>query len=125
MAVRHDRSRTKKSGGMTRSYRKSKKYDIGSEFSSPQLGDRIVERKDARGNTEKNVVRKENTANVSVDGEVENVEIEAVLDNPANDNFVRRSLLTKGAVIRTSEGKARITSRPGQDGVINAKLVEE
>ena len=125
MAVRHDRSSTKKSGGKTRSYRKSKKYDLGSEFSSPKLGETKVEKKDTRGNTSKHVVRRDNKVNLSVDGEVKNVEIEAVLENPANDNFVRRSLLTKGTVIRTSEGKARITSRPGQEGVINAKLIEE
>lgn len=126
MAVRHDRSRTKKSGGKTRSYRKSKKYDLGREFSSPKLGDeRKVESKDARGDTEKSVVRKADTANVSVNGEVKNLEIEAVLENPANDNYVRRSLLTKGTIIRTEEGKARITSRPGQDGVVNAQLIEE
>lgn len=125
MAVRHDRSDTKKSGGKTRSYRKSKKYDIGSEFSSPSLGETKTETKDARGNTEKTVVRTANTVNLAVDGEVQSVEIESVLDNPANDNYVRRSLLTKGTVIQTSEGKARITSRPGQEGVINAVPVEE
>lgn len=125
MAVRHDRSDTKKSGGKTRRYRKSKKYDLGSEFSSPSLGETKTVKKDSRGNNEKNVVRSENKANLSVDGEVKNVEIESVVDNPANDNYVRRSLLTKGTVIQTSEGKARITSRPGQDGVVNAKLVEE
>lgn len=125
MAVRHDRSDTKKSGGKTRSYRKSKKYDLGSEFSSPSLGDTRTEKKDTRGKTEKNVVRTENKANLAVDGEIKSVEIESVLDNPANDNFVRRSLLTKGTIIQTSEGKAEITSRPGQEGVVNAKLVEE
>ncbi|HOZ42392.1 MAG TPA: 30S ribosomal protein S8e, partial [Methanoculleus sp.] len=34
-----------------------------------------------------------------------------------------RSLLTKGAVIRTDVGRARIVSRPGQDGVVNAVLI--
>jgi len=125
MAVRHDRSDTKKSGGKTRSYRKSKKYDIGSEFSSPSLGETKTKTKDARGNTEKTVVRTENKVNLAVNGETQSVEIESVLDNPANDNYVRRSLLTKGTVIQTSEGKARITSRPGQEGVINAVPVEE
>ena len=124
MAVRHDRSDTKKSGGKTRSYRKSKKYDLGSEFSSPSLGETETEKKDARGNTEKTVVRKENTVNLATEGEVKKAEIESVEDNPANDNFVRRSLLTKGTIIQTSEGKAKITSRPGQEGVVNAKLIE-
>ena len=125
MAVRHDRSDTKKSGGKTRSYRKSKKYDLGSEFSSPKLGEKKIKVKNSRGGNSKQVVRKDNTANLSVDGEVKNVEIEAVLENPANANYVRRSLLTKGTLVRTSEGKARITSRPGQEGVINAVTVEE
>ena len=125
MAVRHDRSDTKKSGGKTRSYRKSKKYDLGSEFSSPSLGDTRTENKDARGNTEKTVLRTDNKANLAVNGEVKTVDIESVEDNPANANYVRRSLLTKGTIIQTSEGKARITSRPGQDGVVNATPVEE
>ncbi|HJJ40868.1 MAG TPA: 30S ribosomal protein S8e, partial [Methanocorpusculum sp.] len=34
------------------------------------------------------------------------------------------NLMTKGAVISTDLGKARIVSRPGQDGVINAVLIE-
>ena len=125
MAVRHDRSDTKKSGGKTRRYRKSKKYDLGSEFSSPSLGETRTEKKDAKGNTEKTIVRTENKVNLAVDGEVKKAEIESVEDNPANANYVRRSLLTKGTIIQTSEGKARITSRPGQDGLVNGQLVEE
>lgn len=125
MAVRHDRSMTKKTGGRTRPYRKSRKYDLGSEFSAPELGEDRVEKKDARGETEKNVVRRSSTVNLAKDGEVEKVEIQSVEDNPANPNFVRRSLLTKGTVVQTEEGKARITSRPGQDGVVNAKMIEE
>lgn len=124
MAVWHKRSKTKKTGGKTRRYRKSRKYDIGSQFAAPELGEQKVKNRDARGNNSKNVVKRANTANLSVDGEVKNVEIESVLENPANPNYVRRSLLTKGTIVETSEGKARITSRPGQDGVINAVLVE-
>ncbi|MFB6191664.1 MAG: 30S ribosomal protein S8e [Candidatus Nanohaloarchaea archaeon] len=124
MAVRHDRSQTKKTGGRTRPYRKTRKYDHGSEFSAPELGENRVEKRDGRGNTEKNVVRRSETVNLSVDGEVKNVEIKSVEENPANPNYVRRSLLTKGAVIETSEGRAVITSRPGQDGVVNAKLTD-
>lgn len=125
MAVRHGRSMTKKTGGRTRSYRKSRKYDLGSEFSAPELGEDRVEKKDARGGTEKTRVRRSSTVNLAVDGEVKKVEIESVEDNPANPNFVRRSLLTKGTIVETPEGKARVTSRPGQDGVVNAKLVDE
>lgn len=125
MAVWQDRSQTKKTGGKTRSYRKSRKHDKGNEFSEPKVGDEKRIKKRTRGGNQKSVVKRAETANVSVNGDVKNAEIESVEENPANPNFVRRSLLTKGTVIQTSEGKAKVTSRPGQDGVVNAKLVEE
>ena len=46
-----------------------------------------------------------------------------VKDNKANLHYMRRNILTKGAVIKTEIGDARITNRPGQDGVINAILL--
>ena len=46
-----------------------------------------------------------------------------VVENGANSNFVRQNILTKGAVIETDKGKARITNRPGQEGTVNAVLV--
>jgi len=57
-------------------------------------------------------------------GETKKVKIETVEKNTANPNYVRRNLLTKGAVIKTEIGSARIMSRPGQDGIINALLLE-
>lgn len=64
-------------------------------------------------------------ANVTnpANGETKKVKIEKVEANSANPNYVRRNLLTKGAVIKTEIGQARIMSRPGQDGVINAVLL--
>ena len=56
-------------------------------------------------------------------GKISKVRIETVEENVANPNYVRRNLLTRGAVIRTEIGRARIISRPGQDGVINAVLI--
>ena len=46
-------------------------------------------------------------------------------ENPANRNFARRNVLTKGAIIETSAGFVRITSRPSQDGVVNAELLPD
>ena len=51
------------------------------------------------------------------------VKIKTILENPANRHYVRRNIMTKGSVIDTEMGKARITSRPGQDGTVNAVLV--
>ncbi|MFB6244949.1 MAG: 30S ribosomal protein S8e [Candidatus Nanohaloarchaea archaeon] len=124
MAVWHRRSTRKKTGGRNRRSRKSRKFEQGSEFSAPELGEKRVEKKEARGNTTKTVVRRTEHVNLAVDGEVKKVKIQSVEENPADPNFVRRSLLTRGAVVQTSEGKAEVTSRPGQDGVVNARLLD-
>lgn len=51
-------------------------------------------------------------------------DIKNVVDNPADKNFIRRKIMTKGAIIETSKGNAKITNRPGQDGIIHAVLLE-
>ena len=43
--------------------------------------------------------------------------------NQATKDWNRRHILTKGAIVETELGKAKITSRPGQDGVLNGVLV--
>src|SRR3981189_2082069 len=46
------------------------------------------------------------------------VKIVTVKANPSNPNFVTRNVITRGATILTEIGLARVTSRPGQDGVL-------
>ena len=46
-----------------------------------------------------------------------------IVSNTANRHFIRRNILTKGAVIKTELGDAKITSRPGQEGTINGVLL--
>ncbi len=53
---------------------------------------------------------------------IENVK--TVMESPANRNFIRRNILTRGTVVDTSKGKARITGRPGQEGMVNAVLIK-
>jgi small subunit ribosomal protein S8e len=50
--------------------------------------------------------------------------IVTVKSNPADPNYVQRNILNKGAVIQTEAGLAKVTSRPGQDGIVNATLIE-
>lgn len=125
MAIRHDRGRRKATGGRFRKNRKSRKYDAGGEFTATTLGEHEVRKQDARGNTKKNRVKRTQQVSLSVDGEAKQVDIEAVLENPANPDYVRRDILTKGTRIETGEGTAVVTSRPGQDGTVNAVLVDD
>ena len=63
-------------------------------------------------------------ANV-IDSEAKKVtksKILKVTKNPANRDYERRGVVSKGAVIETEAGTALVTSRPGQAGVVNAVL---
>jgi len=65
-------------------------------------------------------------ANV-IDQEARNVtksKIVRVTKNPANRDYERRGVISKGAVIDTETGTARVVSRPGQDSVVNAVLIK-
>ncbi len=53
------------------------------------------------------------------------VEVKNIVENPANRHFVRRNILTKGSVVETTKGKAKITSRPGQNSYVDAILLTE
>ena len=45
-------------------------------------------------------------------------------NNQANRYFTRANIITLGAVLETELGKARVTNRPSQDGVVNAVLIQ-
>ncbi|MBT4605153.1 30S ribosomal protein S8e [archaeon] len=72
------------------------------------------------GGNKKRVLLAGNQVNViKKDGKAEKTVIKTVLENTANPNLVRRNILTKGAVVETTLGKVKITSRPGHDGCLN------
>ena len=58
-------------------------------------------------------------------GKTSKTKLLRVIRNPANVDYQRRGVITKGALVETELGQARVTSRPGQDGVINAILLEK
>jgi small subunit ribosomal protein S8e len=118
------RSTTKRTGGRRRHSRNKRKFELGDEPTETEVDEQKLKVVDARGGTTKVRAISTDVASVS-DGEaVRSADIEGVAENPANPNYVRRNIVTKGAVIETSEGEARVTSRPGQDGQVNAVLVE-
>jgi small subunit ribosomal protein S8e len=46
-----------------------------------------------------------------------------VIENAASRDYDRRGVLTKGAIIKTEKGNAKVFSRPGQQGIVNAILI--
>ena len=119
------RSTRKRTGGRRRPYRNKKKYELGRQPTETQVDEVDIRVVDARGNTRKVRALSTDTANVATPDGTIAATIEGVRENPANPNYVRRNIITKGALITTSEGTARVTSRPGQTGQVNAVLVDD
>ncbi|RQD81145.1 MAG: 30S ribosomal protein S8e [Methanocalculus sp. MSAO_Arc2] len=120
------RSVRKPSGGRYHYANGKKRFEIGRAPAETIIGTtrrRLIRTRG--GNSKVRALRCEH-ASVSdrKTGITKKVLIEKVETNTANPNYVRRNLLTKGAIIRTEIGRAQIISRPGQDGTVNAVLIE-
>ncbi|MBT6995548.1 30S ribosomal protein S8e [Candidatus Woesearchaeota archaeon] len=125
MAISQERSKRKVGGSRYVALRKKKSYELGRDPTHTKLGSEKKKtiRKMAGGRKE--VILTADTINL-LDPKTKKsskIKIDKVLENPANRHFVRRNILTKGTVIETSKGKAKITSRPGQEGAVNAVLI--
>ncbi len=119
------RSKRKYTGAKIKSARGKRKYELGREPAETHINE--VKRKNVStmGGNRKVRLLQCNVANVTdTEGKTQKATIENVKGNAANEHYVRRNILTKGSVIKTSLGDAKITSRPGQDGVVNAVLLE-
>lgn len=119
------RSVRKPSGGRYHTSQGKKRSEIGRAPAETHIGEERKKVVRTYGGNQKVRALRLDYATVAnpATGETHKAKIEAVEANSANPNYVRRSLLTKGAVIRTDAGRARIISRPGQDGVVNAVLI--
>ncbi|GAB7009356.1 30S ribosomal protein S8e [Halorubrum trueperi] len=118
------RSTRKRTGGRLKHASNKKRHQLGREPAETTVGETRVQYIDSRGTETKVRALSTNVAQVAEGDEVSEAEIENVVDNPSNVNYARRNIITKGAVIETSAGRARVTSRPGQSGQVNAVLLD-
>ncbi|MBI2077528.1 MAG: 30S ribosomal protein S8e [Euryarchaeota archaeon] len=126
MALWQGTSVRKPTGGRLRPAHKKRAFEIGREVTLPPMGPeehRII--RTQGGNTKVRILSS-NVINVTdpATGKTQKIEFQTVAANPANPHYVRRNIITRGAVVVTKLGKARITSRPGQDGCLNGILVK-
>jgi small subunit ribosomal protein S8e len=118
------RSTRKRTGGRLKHASNKKRHQLGREPAETTVGETRLQYIDSRGTEKKVRALSTDVAQVAADGDISEAEIENVVDNPANVNYVRRNIITKGAIIETSAGRARVTSRPGQTGQVNAVLLD-
>jgi len=117
----------KLSGSRKTAYRKKRKYEQGTFAAQTIMGERKQKFSRRRGGNVKIKILSEKQVCVTnpKTGKTERTEVLRVVKNPANIDYDRRGVMTKGALIETSLGTARVTSRPGQHGILNAVLTEK
>ena len=127
MAEWHLKSRRSPSGRLMHRHSKKKRRQRGLEFLQTRIAERKARPKKSRGGFVKVKLLSELMANVAdpKTRKIARSKILTVVENKANPHFVRRNIITRGAVIKTEAGLARVTSRPGQHGEVNAVLIEK
>jgi len=117
----------KQTGGKRRPYRSKRIYDQGRHPVETLQGETKLKKVKGRSRTHKTKIVKAGTVNVNnpATGKTETLDSLDVVSNPAKADYNRRGVITKGTIIRTEKGQAKIVSRPGQDGALNAVVHEE
>ncbi len=117
---------SKITGGRRHPLRTRRKYEIDRYPNEPINGAQITITRHTRGKNRKTALKSIDFVNLSSgDAKVKKTKILKVLDNATNNDYKRRGIITKGAILETQEGKCRIVSRPGQTGIANAVLLKE
>ncbi len=110
-------------------YKKQRKKRLCERKGLPRvvkLGNKRAKILRARGGHEKQVLLSADTASV-IDmktGKAKIAKIKNVLETPSDRFLARQNVLTKGTIIETDAGKARITNRPSQEGNVQAVKID-
>jgi small subunit ribosomal protein S8e len=126
MAQSNVRSLRKATGGRySKMYRKKKARDMKGEPILARVATTIKSKvRRIRGGNQTTSLVGAVYANVSTGKKTKKVKIKTVLENPASRHFVRENVVTLGSIVDTTAGKARVTSRPSKDNIVNAVLVK-
>ncbi|MBN1156725.1 30S ribosomal protein S8e [Candidatus Woesearchaeota archaeon] len=126
MAISQAKAKKSQTGSRYHPYRKKRLHETGRLPTLTKLEEKKITETREMGGYIKYRLLSHNIANVfdPKSKKHSHSKIITITDNPANRHFVRRNIMTKGAIIQTEKGKARITNRPGQEGQINAVLIQ-
>ncbi len=115
---------SKLTGGRRHPLRIRRKYEIDRYPNEALAGAQETVTRKVRGRRAKTALKTVDFVNLAGAGEkVVKSKILKVLENPTNNDYQRRGVITKGAVLETKEGRCRVISRPGQTGTASAVLL--
>ena len=115
---------SKVTGGRRHPLRSRRKYEIDRFPNEAITGEQITITRKVRGKNVKTAIKTIDSVNLAIDSKIKRVKIIKVLENVTNNDYQRRGIISKGAILETEEGKCRVVSRPGQHGTVNAILVK-
>jgi small subunit ribosomal protein S8e len=117
---------SKITGGRRVPLRIRRKYEIDRYPNEPVNGAQVTVTRRIRGNNQKTALKSIDFVNLATgEAKVKKSKIIKVLENATNNDYKRRGIITKGAIIETADGKCRVVSKPGQNGIVNAILLKE
>jgi len=127
MSIWHGEKGRKPTGGVIHLSRKKRKYELGSlpVYTKIEKEKKVI--KKTKGGNFKIKSYSAEFANVldKKTNQTRKVKILDVIEHLDNPLLTRGKIITKGCVIKTEIGNARVTSRPSQHGLVNALLVEK
>ncbi|MDH3884445.1 MAG: 30S ribosomal protein S8e [Desulfobacterales bacterium] len=116
---------SKTTGGRRHPLRIRRKYETDRFPNEPINGAQTTVTRSVRGKNSKTALKSIDFVNLATgDAKVKKTKIIKVLENATNNDYQRRGIITKGAILETQEGKCRVVSRPGQSGTVNAVLIK-
>ena len=124
MARSQARSRRKYTGKKYKHFRKKRKRELERPRIDTTVGEEKKKKQRVLGGNMKLKLFSTKFINVTElnTNKTSKLRILRFEENLASKDFNRRHILTKGAVVETELGNVKITSRPGQHGVLNGVL---
>ena len=117
---------SKITGGRRVPLRIRRKYETDRYPNEAINGAQVTVTRRVRGNNSKVALKSIDFVNLSTgNAKVVKSKIIKVLDNTTNNDYKRRGIISKGAILETQEGKCKVVSKPGQNGIVNAVLLKE
>ena len=117
---------SKITGGRRHPLRIRRKYETDRYPNEAINGAQVTVTRHVRGKNRKTALKSIDFVNLATgDAKVKKSKILKVLENDTNNDYKRRGIITKGAILETEDGKCKIVSKPGQTGIANAILLKE
>ncbi len=117
-------TKRKITGGKRKAYRGKRRRERKAQPRVVEVGELVTKSRRVRGGNTITYVARTDKVNVATSEGTKSVKILSVVSNPANRDYERRGVITKGAIVATELGKVRITSKPSKNGALSGVLLK-